>query len=923
MNKLFTKIVGAALGLTMAIGVGVAVGNSREASQVFATAGDELAICQGTGSGYGARRTLTDSHSVGWVLASGQSEYLGANKADSHNKVKPTAVDLPVVKGVLSTATTGTTGYYFYFTTTAVSNVGSIEFSYTANSGNTSATGYVLSSATAASSGSATWTKIDLDTGSGLSAQGVSLGSSGTFTFSFSTETTAKYYGFVIKTTSFKRLTGGTIKLLEGDTSSASVTGITKKTAPTKTQYVSGESFDPAGLVVTVSYDSTDPEDVAYTGNESDFDWSPKTITADGNVEIQYKTYSTMKVTQAVTLVTVTNVTGVASHPSEVAVDGTIDPDEVVLNVTYSNSTSGTVKATSVTCDTSVAKTGVTATATYSEATGTKTATFTIDVVLVPGYDLVTSAGSLRNGASVVIYSYAKQKIMGNSAASALRTGISLAVAEADVAFIASDDIPANTEVLTLVQSGSHWELKTSGNEYLSLTSDANAANISDNPDTTDNTTEWDISFSGNNATIQSVAYSARYLEANTSIGNFGCYKGTQSKVQLYLLRNTDPYFSINMTSMYLRPLGTQTLTLTAHNGASDTVTWSTGNASIASIPNSSTGMSVVVTGVAEGKTTITATFGDPLTYEALVCAVEVLDLEPYVNVGVTTFTKTTTKPSGGWAGTYLIGDSTGKTILDGSLSPLPGGGTNYASLASLPDSVEATSEMISKSFTIKATETAGEYTIRSNFYYYIGNTTTNNGMDTSIGESYNVTISDSGVMTMNGTTLAYNTESTYRFYGNLTDNIRAATLWRADGEMREITSTLSNWYSTVKAQEYLVCSASGTGSKINWSKLEETAAELSSDDLDTLENMAAKPSENGGNYLEDLISDYDYLVAVKHYDDFLGREAAGTLSVAKANNIVLFAITNSNVTAIIVVVSLVSLTAIGGYFFLRKRKED
>ena len=41
MNKLFTKIVGAALGLTMAIGVGVAVAsNSKEATPVEATTSD-------------------------------------------------------------------------------------------------------------------------------------------------------------------------------------------------------------------------------------------------------------------------------------------------------------------------------------------------------------------------------------------------------------------------------------------------------------------------------------------------------------------------------------------------------------------------------------------------------------------------------------------------------------------------------------------------------------------------------------------------------------------------------------------------------------------------------------------------------------------------------------------------------------------
>ena len=55
--------------------------------------GDELAICQGTGSGYGVRRTLTDSHSVGWVLSSSQSGYLGANNATNHGNVKPTAAD--------------------------------------------------------------------------------------------------------------------------------------------------------------------------------------------------------------------------------------------------------------------------------------------------------------------------------------------------------------------------------------------------------------------------------------------------------------------------------------------------------------------------------------------------------------------------------------------------------------------------------------------------------------------------------------------------------------------------------------------------------------------------------------------------------------------------------------------------------------
>ena len=185
---------------------------------LWATEGDELGLCQGTGSGYGTRRTSTDSHSVEWVLASGQSGYLGVNSATNQAKVVPTEADLPVVKAVKSDATTTTTGYYFYYTTTAVANVGSIQISYTANSGNSNATAYVVCSSTAAAKGSATWSVVTLDSKS-PTAQNASLGTSGTFTYKFNaTETNAMYYGVVIVSSTYKRMTAGTIKLLEGAT---------------------------------------------------------------------------------------------------------------------------------------------------------------------------------------------------------------------------------------------------------------------------------------------------------------------------------------------------------------------------------------------------------------------------------------------------------------------------------------------------------------------------------------------------------------------------------------------------------------------------------------------------------------------------------------------------------------------------------
>ena len=64
---------------------------------------------------------------------------------------------------------------------------------------------------------------------------------------------------------------GGSTKTLES---------IAVQTPPTKTTYYAGETFDPAGLVITRNYDTGDPDTYAYGGHESDFSFSPSTSTA-------------------------------------------------------------------------------------------------------------------------------------------------------------------------------------------------------------------------------------------------------------------------------------------------------------------------------------------------------------------------------------------------------------------------------------------------------------------------------------------------------------------------------------------------------------------------------------------------------------------------------------------------------------------
>ena len=152
----------------------------------------------------------------------GQKNYYGANKKATHDGLKPTAADLPVVKAQNASATTTTTGYYWCYTSESVSNVGAIQITFSAKDGSSTVNAYVVTSSTAASSGSATWTKLTLLTGS-PSAQGANVASAGTYTFTFPKETTAKYYGVVFVTSSYWRATGFQMKLLEGCTAPTAV----------------------------------------------------------------------------------------------------------------------------------------------------------------------------------------------------------------------------------------------------------------------------------------------------------------------------------------------------------------------------------------------------------------------------------------------------------------------------------------------------------------------------------------------------------------------------------------------------------------------------------------------------------------------------------------------------------------------------
>ena len=188
----------------------------------------------------------------------------------------------------------------------------------------------------------------------------------------------------------------------------ATLTGITVKTAPTKTTYCEGDYFDPTGLVITASFSNSTSLDIPYAGNEAKFTFSPTTSTSltTGNTSVSIS-YGGQSTSQAITVNahrtisltgsgTVTGGTFTADE-SSACVGATITieasaADHYSFNSwTIEKAGGGTVtpvSATSASTTFIMPDANVTVTASFNES-AFHYATFKNDGVAVSGYDQV------------------------------------------------------------------------------------------------------------------------------------------------------------------------------------------------------------------------------------------------------------------------------------------------------------------------------------------------------------------------------------------------------------------------------------------------------------------------------------------------------------------------------------------------------
>lgn len=221
------------------------------------------------------------------------------------------------------------------------------------------------------------------------------------------------------------------------------------------------------------------------------------------------------------------------------------------------------------------------------------------------------------------------------------------------------------------------------------------------------------------------------------------------------------PSISLNKTEVSLKVGGTTTLEATTQNANGATVTWSSTDTNIATVSNG------VVTGVAVGTTTITASIEvSEITYSAS-CNVTVTSggTQPEGD-----YVKVTSAPAD-WSGTYLIVCESASVALNGALSSLDVV-SNTISVSPSNNQITSTSSTQAAEFTI-ASRTSGGYSIKTKGGTFIGHSGSSNALKTSSSDDFKNTISISNgdvTITCNGKKLRYNAASDqkrFRYFGS------------------------------------------------------------------------------------------------------------------------------------------------------------
>lgn len=520
----------------------------------------------------------------------------------------------------------------------------------------------------------------------------------------------------------------------------------------------------------------------------------------------------------------------------------------------------------------------ITAETNNSGGTTSCNATINVSSIAAPG---------ISAGENYVLYAVAEGK--GNFELTGVASNIGSATQF-------SGDVPSCSYVLT-VENGYYENTVAfkNGSAYLALTSSGN--NLHTNSEVNANSS-WLVTYdsSDNSATITNTAFADRSIKYNADSPRFACYTGGQTNVLLYPYSDkalTD--FTIDASiSVYKTGTATIGVTYTPADASDKTLTWATSDATVATVVDG------VVTGVEVGTCTVTASKVIGGVTVERTCAVTVLnnkaahlgtsadpfDINDAVNVANGVFTQTSNGTAVDLANTYYYVKGILTKYVNRTTSTL----TFWLGDDASQQSAATGGFEIFKAAKVYGANLADAYTA-----------------DSEVQRDFNVgyTIKASGkLLNYNGTPemnaggyIYYNSYIEVRKYAEAFNTALEAV---CDANGNTVAADLESAWSA-QATAYAALDAT----------LEQPI----------LKNATAKTTSNA-TAVELCAAKYDYILGkygTSTLSNFINRTVAPSSANAR------FAAIESNNAALVVVAitAFVGITFVGGYFLLRKKKEN
>ena len=263
------------------------------------------------------------------------------------------------------------------------------------------------------------------------------------------------------------------------------------------------------------------------------------------------------------------------------------------------------------------------------------------------------------------------------------------------------------------------------------------------------------------------------------------------------------------------------------------------------------------------------------------------------------------------------------------------------------------------QTFTLEAGTTSGTWSFNTGSGYIYAASSSSNHLktetDKSANSSFTLTVSNTGSagLVANGSnshkTMSWNNSSSlFACYTSLQSNGQLA-IYKCTEPMDEpinnidlkVQHVVVEYAKAFNAALEEVCIAYGSTDTDNlstaWSSMDTqfnnwfngSTKSLSNDEKLFAKSLFANAKYTERNSasndsLQAMLGKYDEILSHYDFEDFLSDDAGRDAAPQEARSVFLNIIgENTNTVAIIVIISMVSVTAIGGYFFYRKRKEQ